>query len=248
MVSFFYFKRQGRNNTGRITVRHRGSGIKFVTPNYTYFRSTYKEFKFATPGFHFDKLADLFISPSGFSKFEANKFNIYFTKPLSKPVKRIFEFSIGQFLCDIEIRPDSGPTFCRAPGVRCQLLKKRGTYATIRLSSGEIRRISVFCRARSWNSDDEKFSNFRMRFRHLIFNSKKAGFKRLMGIRPHVRGCAINPVDHPHGGRTGDSRPSVSPWAQLTKGYRTRFKKVNDKIVLTSVQSLKDKRRQLVTR
>ena len=242
MISFFHSKRQGRNNVGRITVRHRGSGSRFVSPNYSYFRPNLheKEFKLTTLEFPKAK-TDLYIKASSESA-SLSRYNLYFSKFNASSPKRLFEFSIGQFLVDVELSPSKGPTFCRSPGSYCQLLKKRGTYATLKFPSGEVRRLSVFCRARPWSSLQ---SYFGQSVASPVVNTRKAGFNRYLGIRPHVRGCAINPVDHPHGGRTGDSRPSVSPWAQLTKGYRTRFRNVNKKFVLVSVQNMKDRRRQL---
>lgn len=243
MISFFHYKRQGRNNAGRITVRHRGSGSRFFLPNYSFFRPNLNEkaFKLATLEFPKTK-TDLYIKLS--TGLFRNRYNLYFSKFNATVPKRLFEFSIGQFLADVELYPSKGPVFCRSSGSHCQLLKKRGTYATLKFPSGEVRRLSVFCRARLWSSLQLHFDRT---VADSMVNTRKAGFNRSLGIRPHVRGCAINPVDHPHGGRTGDSRPSVSPWAQLTKGYRTRFRKVNKKFVLVSVQNMKDRRRQLAS-
>jgi len=253
MISVFAFKRSGRNNTGRITVRHRGAGVKFFYPNCSYKKSISKEFNVSTLRVGLNQTINLFVSPAlpTLTLPRQHKayamFNVHFSKNPSNSVKYLFEFSIGQFLSDIEIIPGSGPVFSRAPGTRSQLLKKRGTFATLRLSSGEIRRISVFCFARPWSpAITGKVANVLNPVLSSFVNKRKAGFNRLLGIRPHVRGCAINPVDHPHGGRTGESRPSVSPWAQLTKGYRTRFKPVNKRFVLFSVQNIKDKDRQVV--
>ncbi len=236
MISFFHFKRQGRNNQGRITVRHRGSGLKISKPNFSYFKPNFKTFKLAS--INFPKLqADLRLTIS--SNFKPNVYNLFYTKSKSDQPRYLFEFAVGQFLSEVELLPSKGPKFCRSPGSRCQLLRKRGTYATIKFPSGELRRLSVFCSARPGNSNSHVFSHFSQ----IPVNTRKAGFTRNLGIRPHVRGCAINPIDHPHGGRTGESRPSVSPWGQLTKGYRTRFRKVNKKFVLFSVQAIKNKLR-----
>lgn len=239
MVSFFHFKRQGRNNTGRVTVRHRGAGSRFFAPNFSYFKPVFKNFKLTT--MRFSKAhTDLRVAiPNLFAK---NSYSLYFTKFNANSPKYLHEFSIGQLLFDVELLPSRGPKFCRSAGSHCQLLRKRGTYATLKFPSGEVRRLSVFCSARAWSS--ESYS-FQAKSDFFSCNTKKAGFNRYLGIRPHVRGCAINPVDHPHGGRTGDSRPSVSPWAQLTKGYRTRFRQINKKFILTSVQAMKDRRRLL---
>lgn len=236
MISFFYSKRQGRNNTGRITVRHRGAGLRISSPNFSYFKPVFKNFKLATLSFPRSR-TDLHITVPQSNSFKKGSYGLYFSKFNAASPKYLFEFPIGQLLFDVELVPSRGPKFCRSTGSYCQLLRKRGTYATIRFPSGEIRKLSVFCSARFWSPNN----NFvKPRF---LANEKKAGFSRSLGVRPHVRGCAINPVDHPHGGRTGDSRPSVSPWAQLTKGYRTRFREVNKKFVLMSVQAMKDRHR-----
>jgi len=238
MVSFFHSKIQGRNNTGHITVRHRGAGSRFFSPNFSFFKPVFKTFKLTTFDF-FRARADLNLTI--FRTSTIGRYNLYFSKFNAQAPKYLFEFAIGQLLFDVELMPSKGPKFCRSVGTHCQLLRKRGTYATIKFPSGEVRRLSVFCSARLWASDchttSPRLSN------NSCVNVRKAGFNRYLGVRPHVRGCAINPVDHPHGGRTGDSRPSVSPWAQLTKGYRTRFRPINRKFVLTSVQAMKDRKR-----
>lgn len=240
MVSFFFSKFQGRNNTGHLTVKHRGGGqrMKFVnTPsNYSFIGNslTSKDYILFSAKLSMGS-SQVRISPD----FSASGYNLYFlprniSNQQGFESRPIFSYSIGQFVSHVEFKRGFGPKICRAFGSYAQILKKRGTYATLRLPSGEIRRISVFCHARMMSVDHNQFSR--------SLSKKKAGTSRLLGIRPHVRGCAINPVDHPHGGRTGDSRPSVSPWGQLTKGYRTRFKKINRKFVIFSVQDIKNRK------
>lgn len=239
MITFFKFKRRGRNNTGRVTVRHRGAGIKFFKPNFIY-RSSFvgKNYKFRQFQLSFQPV-DAFVSVDKLNV--RIGYSIHFSRFNSKDVaKPIFEYSIGQYIYDIELIPGSGPKICRSFGSFCQILRKRGTYSTLRLPSGEIRKVSVFCFAKPWSSS---FAYKKQAF--FLPNVFKAGYNRVLGIRPHVRGCAMNPVDHPHGGRTGESRPSVSPWAQLTKGFRTRFKPISAKFVLLSVQAMKDRRKSV---
>lgn len=235
MITFFKFKKSGRNNSGKITVRHRGGGFSYIVPNLSYSSSTVPSLSIKSFKFGFNSSVNVFVSPN-FSAF--NSYNLFFNRfNTFSPVKFLFECSIGQFLYDLELIPGGGPVFCRSYGSYCQLLRKRGSYATIKFPSGEIRKVSVFCSSKVW---DSKSSFNRPKF-SFSYSENKAGFNRNLGIRPHVRGCAINPVDHPHGGRTGESRPSVSPWAQLTKGYRTRIKPIKKKFVVLSVQDIKNR-------
>ena len=126
---------------------------------------------------------------------------------------------VGTTIHCIEIMPGKGAQLARAAGTSVQLLAREGTYAQVRLRSGEIRRIHIECRATIGEVGNEE-NNLR--------KIGKAGAQRWRGIRPTVRGTAMNPVDHPHGGgegRTGEGRVPVSPWGQPAKGYRTRSNK-----------------------
>ena len=107
----------------------------------------------------------------------------------------------------------------RSAGASATLLAREGTYAQVRLLSGEVRKIHIECRATIGEAANEE---------HSLRQLGKAGVKRWMGIRPTVRGTAMNPIDHPHGGgegRTGEARAPVDPWGNLTKGYRSRNNK-----------------------
>jgi large subunit ribosomal protein L2 len=122
--------------------------------------------------------------------------------------------------------PGKGAQIARSAGTSVQLLAREGTYAQVRLRSGEIRRIHVECRATIGEVGNEE---------HSLRKIGKAGAMRWRGIRPTVRGVAMNPVDHPHGGgegRTGEGRVPVSPWGQPTKGYRTRNNKRTDVMIV----------------
>jgi len=134
----------------------------------------------------------------------------------------------------VQHRPGGRPIFGRALGSKVQVLRRRGSYTTIKLPSGELRRLHA--KLFSFASTDEPLS-----FSTSVYH--KAGQIRQLGRRPKVRGCAMNPVDHPHGGRTGESRPSVTPWGELTKGRRTRTRPVDPKIILRTVQQFKASRR-----
>jgi large subunit ribosomal protein L2 len=133
---------------------------------------------------------------------------------------------VGSTIHCIEMQPGKGAQMARAAGTGVQLLAREGTYAQLRLRSGEIRRVLIECRATIGEVGNEE-NNLRQ--------FGKAGAMRWRGIRPTVRGVAMNPVDHPHGGgegRTGTKRAPVSPWAQLTKGYRTRKNKRTDSMIV----------------
>ena len=126
---------------------------------------------------------------------------------------------IGTTVHCIELQPGKGAQLVRSAGGSAQLLALEGSYAQVRLRSGEIRKVHVDCRATIGEVGNEE---------HNLESIGKAGRRRWRGIRPTVRGVAMNPVDHPHGGgegRTGTKRDPVSPWGKLTKGHRTRKNK-----------------------
>jgi large subunit ribosomal protein L2 len=140
------------------------------------------------------------------------------------PIRNI---PVGTTIHCIEITPGKGAQLARAAGTSVQLLAREGTYAQVRLRSGEIRRVHVECRATIGEVGNEENS---------LRKIGKAGAQRWRGIRPTVRGTAMNPVDHPHGGgegRTGEGKPQVSPWNTLTKGYRTRSNKRTQTMIVS---------------
>jgi large subunit ribosomal protein L2 len=132
----------------------------------------------------------------------------------------------GTMIHNIELRPGKGGQLVRSAGGSAQLLAKEGDYAQVRLPSGEVRKVYVDCIAtigQLGNVDHENIS------------IGKAGRKRWMGIRPTVRGVAMNPVDHPHGGgegKTSGGRHPVTPWGKPTRGYKTRHNKQTDQFVV----------------
>ena len=139
------------------------------------------------------------------------------------PIRNI---PVGSTIHCIEMMPGKGAQLARAAGTSVQLLAREGSYAQVRLRSGEIRRIHVECRATIGEVGNEENS---------LRKIGKAGAQRWRGIRPTVRGVAMNPVDHPHGGgegRTGEGRVPVSPWGQPAKGYRTRGNKRTDSMIV----------------
>ena len=128
---------------------------------------------------------------------------------------------------NIELKPGKGAQLCRSAGTYGQLIGKDSEYAQLKLSSGEIRLVRVECRATIGMVSNPDKKNIKL---------GKAGRKRWLGIRPVVRGVAMNPVDHPHGGgegKTSGGRSPVSPWGQSAKGLKTRKPKRSDKFIIT---------------
>jgi len=133
---------------------------------------------------------------------------------------------VGTTVHCIELRPGKGAQLARSAGASVQLLAREGAHAQLRMRSGEIRRVHVDCRATIGEVGNSE---------HNLRSIGKAGAMRWRGIRPTVRGVAMNPVDHPHGGgegRTGTKRDPVSPWGTLTKGYRTRKNKRTQNMIV----------------
>jgi large subunit ribosomal protein L2 len=128
----------------------------------------------------------------------------------------------------VETKPGKGAQFARSAGAAVQLVAKEGAYATIRLRSSEMRRVLAECRAVIGEVSNSE---------HSLASLGKAGASRWRGIRPTVRGVAMNPVDHPHGGgegRTSGGRHPVTPWGIPTKGYKTRNSKRTDRMIVRS--------------
>ena len=140
------------------------------------------------------------------------------------PIRNI---PVGSIIHCIEMLPGKGAQIARSAGTACTLLAREGTYAQVRLRSGEVRKIHIDCRATIGEVSNEE---------HSLRHYGKAGAKRWKGIRPTVRGVAMNPIDHPHGGgegRTGEGQAPVSPWNTLTKGYRTRKNKRTQTMIVS---------------
>ncbi len=139
------------------------------------------------------------------------------------PLKNI---PLGTMLHNVELKPGKGGQIARSAGSSVQLVAKEGDYASVKMPSGEIRRIAIVCYAtvgQVGNIDHENVS------------IGKAGRNRWLGKRPHNRGVVMNPVDHPHGGgegKTSGGRHPVSPWGLPTKGYKTRNRKQTDKFIV----------------
>ena len=133
---------------------------------------------------------------------------------------------VGSVIHCVELKPGKGAQLVRSAGASAQLVAREGTYATLRLRSGEMRRVLAECRATIGEVGNSE---------HNLRSLGKAGASRWRGRRPTVRGVAMNPVDHPHGGGEGKSsggRHPVSPWGVPTKGYKTRSNKRTDKLIV----------------
>ncbi|MDG2435228.1 MAG: 50S ribosomal protein L2, partial [Gammaproteobacteria bacterium] len=133
---------------------------------------------------------------------------------------------VGTIIHCIEMKPGKGAQIARSAGASVQVLAKEGNYATLRLKSGEVRKVLITCRATIGEVGHQE---------HNLRKLGKAGASRWRGVRPTVRGVVMNPVDHPHGGgegKTSGGRDPVSPWGVPTKGYKTRSNKVTDKFIV----------------
>ena len=133
---------------------------------------------------------------------------------------------VGSVIHCIELKPGKGAQMARSAGTSAQLVAREGRHATLRLRSGEMRKVLVECRATLGEVSNSE---------HSLRSLGKAGASRWRGVRPTVRGVAMNPVDHPHGGgegRTSGGRHPVSPWGTPTKGFKTRKNKRTDKLIV----------------
>jgi large subunit ribosomal protein L2 len=136
------------------------------------------------------------------------------------PIRNI---PVGSSIHCIEMLPGKGAQLARSAGTSVRLLAREGTYAQVRLRSGEIRKVHIECRATIGEVGNEE---------HSLRTIGKAGANRWRGIRPTVRGICMNPVDHPHGGRSNGGGHPVSPWGTPTKGFKTRRNKRSDTMIV----------------
>ena len=224
-------EKAGRNNQGRITMRRRGGGHKR-----RYRQVDFRREKDGVPGrvasveydpnrsawialvVYADGEKRYILAPSGVTtgtvldSGPAAEYQVGNCLPLS-------QIPLGTLVHNVELTPGKGGQLARSAGSGCQLLAREGRYAALRMPSGEMRRVLVTCRATIGTVGNEDHTNVKL---------GKAGRSRWLGRRPKVRGVAMNPVDHPHGGgegRTSGGRHPVTPWGVPTKGHRTRKKK-----------------------
>ncbi|SRR5579884_388328 len=229
----------GRNHRGKITVRHRGGGHKRA-----YRVIDFKRDKFGIPA----KVTAIEYDPNRSARIAlltyADGEKRYMIAPdqlkvgdqvMSGPTAEIrtgnalplANIPVGSMIHNIELKKGKGGQLARSAGVSAQLMAKENDWVQIRLGSGEVRLVHAECMAtigQVGNIDHENYS------------LGKAGRSRWLGWRPTVRGVAMNPVDHPHGGgegKSGQGNPHpVSPWGQLTKGYKTRRRKDTDAFII----------------
>ena len=231
-------KSGGRNNNGRITTRHRGGGHK-----QRYRIVDFKRIKDGIPAtverieydpnrsahlallLYADGERRYIIAPRGISAGDQ------VMSGREAPIKPgnclpLRNIPVGSTVHCVELKQDKGAQLARSAGTSVQLVAREGQYATLRLRSGEMRKVHARCRATMGEVSNGE---------HSLEKLGKAGATRWRGVRPTVRGVAMNPVDHPHGGgegRTSGGRHPVTPWGVPTKGYKTRSNKRTDRLIV----------------
>jgi large subunit ribosomal protein L2 len=231
-------KSGGRNNLGRVTAWHRGGGHK-QRYRIIDFKRNKDGIRARVASIEYDPNRTAYIALLHYSDGEKRyiiapdtlKVGDSVMSGIGADIKpgcslRIKDIPLGTLIHNIEIRPDEGGRMARSAGSYAQLVAKEGAHATLRLPSGEMRMIPQTCRATVGQVSNKENENV---------SYGKAGRKRWLGRRPHVRGVAMNPVDHPHGGgegKTSGGRHPVTPWGIPTKGYKTRGKKHSDKYIV----------------
>ncbi|MBQ3449433.1 MAG: 50S ribosomal protein L2 [Synergistaceae bacterium] len=231
-------KHGGRNNTGRITMRHIGGGHRRA-----YRIIDFKREKLGIPG----KVATVEYDPNRNARIALihyvdgekryiilpkglNVGDVIYSGPESDITPgnalKLKDIPVGTVIHNIELQPGCGAKLVRSAGTSAQLMSKEGKYAYIRMPSGELRLILLECMATVGQVGNEDYDNISL---------GKAGKTRWKGRRPSVRGMVMNPVDHPMGGGEGKSKSNkhpVSPWGTPAKGYKTRKRKPSDKLIV----------------
>ncbi len=231
-------KTGGRNNNGHVTTRHKGGGHK-----QRYRVIDFKRDKDGVPGsverIEYDpnrtshialiKYADgerrYIIAPAGLNVGDKISSGAEATISVGNCLA-LRNIPVGSTVHCIELKIGKGAQMARSAGASAQLVAREGDYATLRLRSGEMRKVHADCRATLGSVSNAE---------HNLQKLGKAGATRWRGVRPTVRGVVMNPVDHPHGGgegRTSGGRHPVSPWGTPTKGYKTRSNKRTDKFIV----------------
>ncbi|RMG29854.1 MAG: 50S ribosomal protein L2 [Gammaproteobacteria bacterium] len=231
-------KTGGRNNYGRITTRHRGGGHK-----QRYRIIDFKRRKDGIPArverIEYDPNRSAHIALVCYADGERRyilapkglEVGMTVLSGSDAPIRpgsamNLRNIPVGTLVHNVELRPGKGGQLARSAGTSAQLVAREGDYATLRLRSGEMRKVHADCRATIGEVGNAE---------HNLRSLGKAGAKRWRGIRPTVRGVAMNPVDHPHGGgegRTSGGRHPVSPWGMPTKGHKTRRNKRTDNMIV----------------
>ena len=232
-------KKAGRNQHGRVTMRHQGGGHKQHYRLVDFKRNDKDGITAKVERIEYDPNRSAHLALLCYT--DGERRYIIATKGLvagmqlvsgsEAPIKSgnampLRNIPVGSTICCIEMMPGKGAQLARSAGTSVQLLAREGDYAQLRLRSGEIRKVHVNCRATLGEVGNEE---------HSLESIGKAGRVRWRGVRPTVRGVAMNPIDHPHGGgegRTAAAQAPVSPWGVMCKGYKTRkVKRTNSMIV-----------------
>ena len=232
-------KTSGRNNTGRITCRHKGGGVK-----QSYRIIDFKREKFGIPAtvktieydpnrnvrislvFYADGEKRYILTPEGLNVGDVivSGTDVAIQTGNALPLELI---PLGTIVHNIELIPGRGGKMVRSAGNFAQVMAKEGSYVTVKLPSGEMRMIRKECMATIGSLGNSEFKNLKI---------GKAGRKRYMGVRPTVRGVTMNPCDHPHGGGEGKTGPGghpKTPWGKPALGYKTRKQgKASDKLIV----------------
>ena len=230
----------GKNNQGRITVRHRGGGVKRHYRIMTYnlpknLTFTVEEIEYDPNrsariarvvdenGVYYYVLADTKMTKGATFK-TGDEIEVEDSNRLP-----LMNIPVGTFVYAVELIPGRGAQMVRAAGAQAQLMAKEDGYATLRMPSGEVRKVLVTCMASIGTVSNLQHQNVKI---------GSAGRRRRKGIRPTVRGVVMNATDHPHGGgdggRHGSGKAPRTPWGQLTLGYRTRHNKKTNKMIVRS--------------
>ena len=241
-------KKGGRNNMGRITARRKGGGHKRLYRMVDFKRSKLDVLA-TVERIEYDPNRTAFIAFVVYADGEKS----YILAPQRLAIgDKIISASasadikpgntmplrgmpVGTIIHNVEMKPGKGGQIARSAGGYAQLVGRDGGYAQVRLKSGELRAIHQECRATVGAVSNPD---------HMNINLGKAGRKRWLGVRPSVRGVAMNPVDHPHGGgegRTSGGRHPVTPWGKPTKGAKTRSNKATDKFIIRSRHKKKNR-------
>jgi len=231
-------KNGGRNNQGRVTTRHQGGGHK------QHYRVVdFKRDKTGIPAkvermeYDPNRSANiaLLLYADGERRYIIAAKGMEVGDPIisanDAPIKpgnclALRDVPMGTVVHCVELKPGKGAQIARSAGTSVQLVAREGEYATLRLRSGEMRKVHSDCKASIGEVGNSE---------HNLRSLGKAGAQRWRGVRPTVRGVAMNPVDHPHGGgegRTSGGRHPVSPWGMPTKGYKTRANKRTDNLIV----------------
>ena len=231
-------KSGGRNNAGRITTRHRGGGHK---RHYRIvdFRRNKDDVQGKVERIEYDPNRSahlaLILYVDGERRYIIAPKNLGVGDPVMSgkqaPIKPgnalpLRNIPVGTLIHCVELKPGKGAQMVRAAGGSAQIVAREGAYTTLRMRSGEMRKVHIDCRATVGEVGHNE---------HNLRKLGKAGATRWRGVRPTVRGVAMNPIDHPHGGgegRTSGGRHPVSPWGMPTKGKKTRKNKRTDNMIV----------------